>query len=338
MIRTTVYNKLTDKKDIEDINKENIGLMNEFLDYLESVDRSEKTIYQYEKDLNIFFVWNLKNNNNKFFVDIKKRDFIKFQKTALNEYKWSPARIKRVKSCISSLSNYVESFLDDEFEDYRSVIKKIESPVNEKVRDKSIIPDDKIELLLNTLTREKRYEQACAIAVAAYSGMRKAELLLMKDEYFDDNHIVYDGAMYMTDKIRTKGRGKQGKQLNKYILIGAKPYIDNWINYKKDNGLNSEWLFVFKENGTVHKRKSLDFWNKHMSEIIGMPFYWHSLRHYLTSRLIRMNIPEEVIKEFNGWSDISLVSYYNDNDLKESFGKYFSKDGVIKQEKKNLFD
>ena len=47
-----------------------------------------------------------------------------------------------------------------------------------------------------------------------------------------------------------------------------------------------------------------------------------------------MNLPAEVIKEFNSWGSIDMVSIYNDNSVIDDFGKYFSADGIIKQEKR----
>lgn len=67
------------------------------------------------------------------FVELSKRDISKYQSYCLTEWKWSPARMRRVKSTLSSLSNYVENMLDDEFENYRPIVRKIENPVNEKV-------------------------------------------------------------------------------------------------------------------------------------------------------------------------------------------------------------
>lgn len=148
--RTTVYNKHTTPEKLEQCNKENIELVNDFLDYLVSIDRSKKTIFNYKNDLEIFMIWNLEYNNNKFFVDITKREFVKFQKHTLEEWNWSSNRIRRVKSVISSLSNYIENMLDDEYENYRSVIKKIESPVKENVREKTVFTKDEVVFYLET--------------------------------------------------------------------------------------------------------------------------------------------------------------------------------------------
>lgn len=334
--RKTVYNKIADAEKVAAINPKNKDLAGDFLDYLESVDRSDKTIKQYKNDLKIFFIWNLENNDNKFFVDIKKRDLIKFQKHCLNDYGWSPSRIKRVKSVLSSLSNYIESFLDDEFEDFRSIVNKIESPANEKVREKSIIPEDKIELLLSRLTEEKKYEQACAVAIAVFSGMRKSEIIQMKLEFFNDDHLGFNGAMYITDKIRTKGRGKQGKQLNKYVLIDVKPYIDRWIKQRDELGIESEYMFVIKDkNGKYIPRSNIDYWTKYFSEIIEMPCYFHAFRHYTCSLMIgKYKLPTEVVRAYFGWSSLDMVSVYNDIDTSNTFGDYFTSEGIVAQESK----
>ena len=191
MGRTTVYNQITDEDKISKINAENKSLMEDFLDYLASVDRSPKTINAYRSDLNIFFVWNLEYNGNKFFTKLTKREIARFQNYAINDWKWSPKRVRRVKSVLSSMSNFIENVLDDEeeFKNFRPIIKKIESPVNEPVREKTVLSDEQIDLLLDTLVERQKYEKACAIAIAVYSGMRKQELIQMRMSFFNTDHL-----------------------------------------------------------------------------------------------------------------------------------------------------
>lgn len=200
----------------------------------------------------IFWVWNLENNNNKFFADLTKREIAKFQNHALNTWGWSSNRIRRVKSTLSSLSNYIQNILDDEeeFENYKPIIRKIENPAKEVVREKTVLSDEQVDKLLNTLVEQKEYEAACGFAIAAFSGMRHAELLQMKVEYFNDEHFVFN-SMWKTDKVRAKGFGRGGKQINKFVLYGAKPYIDLWMKERKARGINSEWLFVTYEGDQI---------------------------------------------------------------------------------------
>ena len=87
--RTTVYNNITSEEKLEKVNKENIQLENDFIEYLESIDRAKGTIKQYRANLHVFWCWNLENNNNKFFVDLTKREISKFQNHALNKWGWN---------------------------------------------------------------------------------------------------------------------------------------------------------------------------------------------------------------------------------------------------------
>lgn len=337
--RTTVYNKITTPEKIAQINPENVQLYKDFLDYLKSVDRSPKTIASYESDLEIFFVWNLDNNGNKEFTKISKREFARFQNHALTALSWSSARLRRVKSCISSLSAYIENMLDEEegYENYRSVIKKIESPVNEAVREKTVLSTEQVQKLLDTLVEREKYDKAVCIAILAYSGMRKAELLQMKMEYFYADHLEF-GCLYKTDKIRAKGRGVRGKQLNKYVMNKVDKYMDLWRVKRKELGINSEWVFVIQRDDAWVQRTDIESWKNEFSKILGCPFYFHSLRHQLCTALVQENIPAEVIREYFGWQSADLIRVYNDSSAADDFGKYFDQDGIVSQEQKGLND
>ena len=221
--RSTIYNEITSDEKLKQVNKENIELENDFLEYLSSIDRSKGTIKQYKANLHIFWCWNLDFNKNKFFVDLTKREIAKFQSHALNVWQWSPKRIRTVKATISSLSNYVENILDDEYEGYKPIVRKIESPADEAVRVKTVFQMEDLQPLLDRLVENEDYMKACVLALAMYSGKRKAELTRFKASYFEDENLICDGALYKTpEKMQTKGRGQRGKLLDVYTL--ARPF------------------------------------------------------------------------------------------------------------------
>lgn len=341
MGRFTVYNNITTPELISKINDENKNLYEDFLSYLSSIDRSRRTIDSYRSDLEIFFVWNLESNNNKEFITITKREFARFQDNALNNWKWSSNRVRRVKSTISSMSNYIENILDEEdrYKGYRSVIRKIENPVKEPVREKTVVSDEEIDRLLNILVENKEYEKACAVALGAMSGARKSELLRFRVDFFTDENIVF-GAMWKTPKIATKGRGSKGKMLNKYVLLEFKKYFDLWMEQRKELGIESEWLFVGKENGNYIQMKvsTLNGWAEKFTEILGVPFYFHMLRHYLCTKLSKLHLPQNIIKEYFGWSGLEMIQIYDDSEASDEFGKYFTKDGIIEAKEGNMND
>ena len=97
---------------------------------------------------------------------------------------WSPRRLRTVKATARSLENYIENMLDDEFPNYRAIWNKIENPVNEPVREKSVFTIEELQPLLDHLVEKKQYRKACILALAMYSGRRKAELCRFKVHYF----------------------------------------------------------------------------------------------------------------------------------------------------------
>ena len=343
MGRKIQHNNIVTDELLTQCNKENIELGNDFLDYLRSVDRSPNTINAYRRDLYIFWVYLLQHCDNKFFIDLSKRDIARYQSFCLTEYKWSPARMRRVKSTLSSLSNYVEAILDDEYENFKPIIRKIENPANEKVFTKTVLSDEQVQGMLDYWVEKGKYDKACILALAAFSGRRKSELPRFKVSYFDDENIIY-GSLYKTpEKIQTKGRGSRGKLLVAYTLAKPfKPYFDLWMNYRKEHGIESEWLFPKKVNGEYIDEpmdsSTLDSWADTFSKHLGEDFYFHSLRHFFCTSCSRSGLPDDVIQMLVGWSSLDMVSVYKDIDADEQFAKYFA-NGEIKQvEQKSLSD
>lgn len=340
MARKTRMNTITNPELLSQVNPQNAELLSDFLDYLRSVQRSETTISGYENDIQIAWVWNLLHNNNIPYVQWTKRQIVKYQNWLLNENGNSPARIKRLKASLSSLGNYIEGVLDDEYPMFRNIINKVESPVNQPVREKTVFTDDQINTLLNELTIKGHYDKACALALALYSGRRKSEILRFHVNDFSDDKLVCGGSLYKTGKIKTKGRGVQGKQLECFCLAGQfKPYLQRWMSYREEHNIESEWLFPSKTNPDEHMGVStMNSWATTFSRILGVDFYWHAMRHMTVTMFIRAGIPETAIQQYIGWSDISMVPVYSDIQADEHLGMYFNENGIVSPEKKSLSD
>jgi integrase len=339
--RGTVYNSITSDELWNDVNKENKSLLKDFINYCKSIDRSEGTIINYTSDLKIFFTWNLLENNDKTFYKFNKKDLIKYQNYLLNELNLSSNRIRRLRSAVSSMSNYIENIMDDDFPDFKNIVGKISAPTKNEVREKTVLSDDQIDSLLEYLVDKKKYQAACAVALAVGSGARKSELLRFKVSHFVDENIIY-GALYKTpEKMKTKGRGKAGKLLHRYVLINKfKPYFDLWMQEREQLGIQGENLFWTKNEGiwTPAKISTLNSWASTFSKILNVDWYWHCNRHYFTTALCKANIPAEVIKEIVGWESVSMVSIYNDTVIDEELGKYFDNNGIKQIEIKTLSD
>ena len=330
MARKTRVNKITDPETLAKVNPDNKRLLDDFLDYLKSTQRSPSTIAVYKNDMEIAWVWGLKYNRDKFFVDWTKRDIMSFQNYLVNENQNSPARVRRIKATLSSLSKFIESILDDEYPRFRNIVHKVESPVLQPVREKTVLSEQQLDDLLNYLVQKKDFEKACMVALAMCSGRRKAELVLFKVAYFTDECIVA-GSLYRTpEKIKTKGRGN-GKYIHCYTLAHRfRPYLDMWMNYRQEHGIESEWLFPSKSDPSQPISVSLlNSWAKMISNYLDVSFYWHSLRHYTTTYLAKAGIPDSVIAQLFAWESVDMVSVYNDTTIDESLDKYFNADGIV---------
>lgn len=341
MARTTVYNDIVSEEKLKQINEDNIELLNEFVEYLQSIDRSPSTIRNYISDIQICFCWSLEKNKNKFFIDFTKRDIMKYQNYLINTLNLSSNRIRRLRSSLSSMSNFIENILDEDYPNFRNIINKIEAPVKNPIREKTVLSDEQVEYILNYLVDKKQYQKACVFALAACSGSRKSEILRFKVDYFKDEYIVC-GSLYKTpEKIKTKGRGSQGKLLNRYVLSHEfKPYLDLWLKERERLGINNEMLFVTKQKGEWKPMlvSTLNSWAKTFSVILKEDFYFHSLRHYFTTHLAEKNIPDSVIKDIIGWSSLEMVSIYKDIEVDDQLEKYFGDDGIKEVKQSKLSD
>lgn len=327
MGRKTKQTKITSPEKIALVNPANLRLKKDFLAYMKSLQRSQGTIAGYESDLNIFFCFALDELGNKAFQDISKRDLISFQNWMV-EQGMSSARIRRVKAAISSLSNYIENILDDEkeFSGYRSIVRKIENPPLIPVREKTVWTDEELEALLKALTDKGEFEKACYVALAMYSGRRKAELARFRVSDFSPEHVVCNGALYKSAPILTKG----GRYLECYTLKKRfDPYLSNWLGYREAVGYESEWLFPKPGNPAEQiEISTLNSWANTFSLITGKDWYAHSLRHYFVSALARAGIPDNVVVDIVGWKSADMLALYNDNPKDDRISQYF-KDGDI---------
>lgn len=338
MPRKTKFNRITSAEKTATINKNNLRLKSDFLAYLKSLQRSEGTLKGYDNDLLIVFTYIMENLNNKDFQKLTKRDIIAIQNW-LVENGNSSARIRRIKSAISSLSNYCEDILADdepEFDGYRSIVRKIQNPALQPVREKTVWKDEELESLLSLLVEKGQYEKACFVALAMYGGRRKAELCRFKVSDFDQDKLVCGGALYKSAPILTKGQ----KYLECYTLAKKfSPYLELWLRDREKNNIDSEWLFPNNDNQSEHIGIStVNSWAISLSNLSGRDFYFHSLRHYYCSALIKAGIPDSVIVDIVGWSTAEMLKIYNDNPKDDQIAMYFKDGDIAVPEEKSFGD
>jgi hypothetical protein len=102
-------------------------------------------------------VWLLEHCGNKSFTEVKKREWVKFIGYLTGDLKVSSNRISSIKSAMSSLSNFIETILDEDYPSFRNIIKIIPTPGKQTVREKTILTTEQIDAGLEELVKRKKY-------------------------------------------------------------------------------------------------------------------------------------------------------------------------------------
>lgn len=331
MARKTFRKVITSDELTSQFNQKNIRLSQRFLKE-KNARCSDTTIKNYTSDLNIFFTWNLLNNDNKYFPEIKKIEFSDFFVYALEELKWGSSRFERVKSCLSSLSNFIVKYYDEEYPTYKNVILvAIESMPKVPAREKTVLSEKEIDSLMDFIENDlKNKQQACLLALCIASGVRKSEVLRFTTDIIDENNIAFGGLfLETTKKIKTKGRTKQGHCINKFIIkdIFLQKY-KSWLIEReaimKENNQDHNFIFI-KSDGTPAKVSTIESWIKKWDLFLDKPFYMHCLRHYIVSYLTRLGCSSDFIIEIMGWKSGEMYKIYNDVEAKDRDWKEIDK-------------
>lgn len=330
--RKTYRKIITSPELTEQINSKNIKLMERYLKNF-ATKRSPKSVVVYRSNLIIFFTWNLLENDNIFFTDLKKIHFMDFFDYCVTELKWSPNRYAQCHSSLSSFSEWIENYFDEEYPMFRNLLPKIEKPTKEAVREKTVLQKDDIDKIFAALNSEERIQEQCLLALAISCGARVSELASFTTDLIDEENVVFDGLfLETTSKIRTKGRGVNGKMLTKYILKDMfLPYYKKWLEVRKEimeeNNQDHDYIFIVKDGSPASADRLRD-WMGNWSDIVGQPCYPHNFRHYNITFLKSLDIEDDLIVYLTGWAEgtgYAMISIYNDLTAKDREWKNLDK-------------
>ena len=142
----------------------------------------------------------------------------------------------------------------------------------------------------------------------------------MKVSWISEDSLAYEGLFYKTtEKFRTKGRGKEGKIIDRLILHDPfKPYLDAWLKERTKilNDKNMEdhdFLFVNRSGAPASQDVIRNFVEK-ASNLIGVEGYPHMYRHYYCTQLkSKYSCSDEFVRTVVRWQSNDLVNLYNDN-------------------------
>jgi len=299
------------------VNPKNKKLQDSFI-RIKSTTSSATTTTSYSSDLDIFFCWNLLENDNKFFVDIRKIELADFFAYATEKLQWKSARFGRMRACLSSFSNFIENYYDDDYPQFRNIILKTIEPMPKvAAREKTILSEEQIENLKQFLLEHKRYQGLCFLMLGICSGARISEILRFRMSDIDEENTAFNGLFLKTkNMIKTKGRTKEGKMLYKYILKDDfLPYYHLWLEERakimEEKGKSHDYIFIDR-NGDIPTDGVARGWYDDWDTVLGVPFYAHSLRHYIVTHMLRLGMEVDFVVSVNGWASSEMAKIYSD--------------------------
>ncbi len=272
------------------VNEKNRKIVEEFLE--QSTTLSDQTLKQYKSGLRIYFYWVKENANDKYFYELKSRDFL-FYQNWLTKMEQSSASIRFKRSAVSSLNNYISLFYGEEYSDFRNYINKgIPLPPSNFVNEKKPLNMDEYRNLCSVLEREGRWQILAYLKFSFSTGARRSEVrqLLKEVVAYEPKVLESNGEkinIYITHKIRCKGRGKTGKIRQLSFDQEAMDSIKKWLEIRGDD--DCPYVFVTKENGKYSNvgESTFNSWaENHLERIVGRRVHPHALRESRATTMV----------------------------------------------------
>lgn len=314
------------------INPENKKIVDRYLRNFDT-KRSDKSVVVKRSDYNIFLCWNYLYNDNKCIADLKKYELMDFFDFGVNKLEWGTSRFHSMHSSLSTLFNFMVNFLDEDYPNFVNHINKIEKPVKQPVREKTILTDEQVESLIQHLRDIKDQQQLVYLLLCYGSGARISETLRFTTDIIDENSVAFGGYfLKTTQKIKTKGFGKKGEPKFKYIykdlfLDEYKKWLIEREEILKKNNKNHNAIFI-KKNGDPATQDKVNYWIRKWGEFLTndtktnpkheeIPAYCHMFRHALCTKLARQGIGQDLIVAIFGWKTADMYNIYCDIDEDE---------------------
>lgn len=226
--------RLFNEKDWENVSEENRELYDDYMLEMEAQGKAAKTIKQYGFDLRAFFCYLAQKKNNKYILDLKRKDFRNFF-LMLQRAGTSSARINRFQSSIRNLLEY--ACISEDYEDYEvNQMAHIKGIQKEPRREIIFLSDQQVNILIDELLKRRKYQKALFVSLAYDSAGRRNELAQVKKENFLENN--------QTNIVV----GKRGKKFKLLYFNRSKIIYRLWLKQRGNDDIDSLWVTGKGEN------------------------------------------------------------------------------------------
>jgi integrase len=271
---------------VESFNKEITEL------FLEQSHLSPQSLKQYESGAKQFFRWVHDSCGNKPLYELKSRDALRYQ-NYLSDNGQSANAAKFKRSVVSSLCNLIEVYYADDYPTFRNIFSRaIPSPVGEPVHEKEPVTKEQLNYLIESLREQGELQMVAYIVFSYRSAARRAEVIQMTKQLVDYPKVKdKDGNeknYYVTENIRTKGRGKDGKIRKLQFDDEARDAVLAWLEQRSEDSIDELFVRRFKD-GRVEPLQASTFneWcSGKFSEILNRRIYPHVWRVSRASHMV----------------------------------------------------
>lgn len=257
--------------------------IDDYMIYLSTIkNRSDKTIKEYERDINEFLSYVNKDIKN---IDIN--DGRKFLVHCSNNGNTPKTRARKV-SAIRGFFTYLarEKGID-------SNIVGLEKPKLEKTLPKYLTIDESKELLAVSNEGENKERNYLIISLFLNCGLRLSELANIKVRDIKDNTLVVYG----------KGSKERMVFLNDSVMVAL-------VNYLKVRECDNEYLFVSNRGMKLGTEGISQMVKSNLQKIGKGDLSTHKLRHSCATMFYENGVDILTIKEILGHESVATTQIY----------------------------
>lgn len=308
------YVKFTTPEKIENINPKNKDLIKKFFSF-KNMTLSDATKVNYNSDFNQFFVYILESYENKYLLDFETddavdliEDYIAYSTSVLGN---NERRVQRKMSSISSI--YL--FLRKKRRIKENPVEYLDRPkvgAGEKPQIKqTFLTRDQVEQIRKGLSEIGDIQLELMFEMGISTLLRVNALSNIKIDQIDfENKRINDILE------------KEGYVVRAFPSQRACDLAKQWIEQRKEKGIECEYLFVTKYNGEWKKADNSTFqggWIKKIGNIISVPdLHMHDLRHSGADIYHKSGVALETVSKLlnHKGTDVTIRHY-----LQEDFDK-----------------
>jgi len=318
MARGRVYNYIYNEEDWQKVNPLNKEIMEDYKAELKQNQKSEGTIIQYYHDWRIVMLYVYRRLDNRYLLELSKRDFRRYSLWITDELKVSNARHNRLMSALRSLLNYCED--DDEIEYNINTARKVKGLKKDPVKDIVFLTNEQIIKLRDELIRIEDYRLATILMLAYDSAGRKNELFQVQKECFEDKNRNHTNIVI----------GKRAKKFPLLYFNSTKECAELYLKQRGDDDLKEMWITGKGDNKKPITLGTIYDWFVEMSALLSklegkkIEFNVHSFRH---SSLENYSIGEhymcKVLGKEDGFllEDLQLIAHHESSEVTSSYLK-----------------